>query len=104
MPAMASERAPANTASRQEPAAPPPMPREIQLARPATPLVAAMTMPTIRPASRTSRKTMSRLASMRLLLGRRLAGGDRAVGGVLVVLADDAVFPRLQRAGGDRDL
>ena len=64
-PSNASDSAAANTATRLAPATPAAMPPAIQRPRPATPSVAARTMPTIRPASIASRKTMIRLTNMR---------------------------------------
>ena len=63
-PSKACEIAPANIATIAAPSTPAPMPIATQRPRPATPRVAAITMPTIRPASMTSRKTMMSAPSM----------------------------------------
>src|SRR5947209_5356115 len=63
------------------------MPRPTQRLRPATPLVAASTMPTIRPASMTSRNTINKLASTRLLRDHH------ALRGVRMVFAHEVVAP-----------
>jgi hypothetical protein len=57
-PSKASEIAPANSATTAAPRTPPTTPVVTQRPRPNTPRVAASTMPTIKPASMTSRKTM----------------------------------------------
>ena len=67
------------------------------------PCVAASTMPTISPASNTSRKTMIRLASIGLFL-RRSHGGDRAVRHVRMIVVEERVGAGLQRPGHDGDL
>src|SRR6185437_10358635 len=102
LPDKAPEIAPANTASTAAPPTPTAIPPAIQLPRRAMPSVAASTMPTISPASRTSRKTMSRLASNGSAL--LLDGGQRAGGGVGVVFVEELVGARLQRPGLHGDL
>src|SRR6185437_421038 len=102
LPDNASEIAPANSASTAAPSTPTTMPPAIQPPRRAMPWVAASTMPTISPASSTSRKTMSSLASMGSVL--LLGGGHGAGGGVGVILVEELVSARLQRPGLHADL
>ena len=85
-------RPPAKMATKQAPTTPPATPMETQSPRPGTPLVAASTMPTIRPASMTSRKTISSVPSM----GRSpeltgLLRRHHALGGGRVVFAHEGV-------------
>src|SRR5579862_9482172 len=82
---------PAKAATSAAPTTPAITPRLTQRARPATPLVAASTMPTIRPASMTSRKTIRRLASMALL------GDHHALRGIGMVFAHEIVAARRER-------
>src|SRR5262249_34845088 len=70
----ASEMTPANMATTLAPSTPAMMPILTHLPRPMTPRVAAMTMPTIRPASRTSRKTMINAPSMSLFRDQHALG------------------------------
>src|SRR5438105_11097942 len=78
------------------------MPPAIQRPRPAIASVATSTMPTISPASRTSRKTIRAAASMASVSG--FGRGHPALGGLRVELAHEAVGPGLQRADGERHL
>src|SRR5262249_45575266 len=88
----ASEITFANRATMAAPTIPPRMPILIQRPRPATPRVAAMTMPTIRPASITSRNTMIAAPSMPLFRDHH------ALGGGLIELAEERIAARGQRA------
>src|SRR6266496_416151 len=82
------------------PARPATIPAASQRARPGTVRVAAATIPISSAASRTSRKTMTAVASM---ANRRcLLGDDRALGGLFVVFADVLVASRLEGADEDR--
>src|SRR6202030_1725850 len=63
LPPNSSDRPPVNTATTQAPSTPAVTPPRIQAPRPGTPAVTAMTMPTISPASKTSRKTIRSAAS-----------------------------------------
>src|SRR5262245_46124991 len=105
MPEAASRIASANSATRQAPTTPPPMPVNTHPPRPRMPLVAAMTMPTTSAASSTSRKTTTALG---VDCGRRssiaavsswsfLLHDDNAHGVVLIDLADELVGAGLQR-------
>src|SRR6185312_6421038 len=94
----ASEITPAKAATMAAPARPPPMPMAIQRPRPPTPCVAASTMPTMRPASSTSRKTMINAPSMSGYSEFRLFRDDHALRGVFVILADERVLAGLERA------
>src|SRR5215475_8403601 len=94
---------PAKTATSAAPATPAAMPPAIQRRRPATPSVAASTTPTIRPASRTSRKTMRAAASMGEATCLALVDDDLALGGGCVELAHEAVLTGLQRPDGEAD-
>src|SRR5579863_6764042 len=58
LPPNSCDKAPANSATMQAPSTPATTPPAIQRPRPATPDVTAMTMPTISPASKTSRNTI----------------------------------------------
>src|SRR5262245_23691443 len=82
----------ANNATTPAPRAPAATPAATQLPRPATPRVAASTMPMMRPASITSRKTMTSAPSISLLRDHH------ALGGVGVELADELVAARIERA------
>src|SRR5499427_1850651 len=81
----------ANRATMQAPSAPRTTPAATQYPRPPMPRVAASTMPTIRPASITSRKTM--MSAPNMLLFR----DHDAFGGVGVEFTDELVA-----AGGER--
>src|SRR6266446_9550626 len=70
----------------------------------AIPRGAASTMPTIRPASKTSRNTMIRLASIDLLQGLARDGGNRAVRRIRMIVVEEFVGPGLQRPRHYRDL
>src|SRR5580704_5426335 len=63
LPPNSSDKPPVNSATRQAPSTPATTPPDTQSVRPRTPAVTAMTMPTIKPASKTSRKTIRRDAS-----------------------------------------
>ena len=63
LPPKRSDKADVNTATRQAPSTPARTPTDIHVVRPRTPAVTAMTMPTIKPASKTSRNTMTSEAS-----------------------------------------
>src|ERR1700722_4649422 len=91
-PDRALESAPANRASTLAPRAPATTPAPIQRVRPAMPSVAANTMPTISPASSTSRKTMSRLASM-----SAPSHAEHALGQRRIIVAEESVDAGLQR-------
>src|SRR5437868_6220254 len=82
---------PAKAATTAAPITPATTPRLTQRPRPATPLVAASTMPTMSPASMTSRKTISKLASTRLLRDHH------ALRGVGMILAHEVVLPGRER-------
>src|SRR4029079_1047171 len=82
---------PANMATSPAPSTPPAMPMVIQRPRPGTPRVAAITMPTISPASRTSRKTMRSAPSIILFRD------ERAFCRGLVKLAKERITARLER-------
>src|SRR5262245_17042268 len=105
MPEAASRIASANSATRQAPTTPPPMPASTHPPRPRMPLVAAMTMPTTSAASSTSRKTTTALGvdcgrrsnMRRPRSSLRLLHDDNALGGVLIELADELVGAGLQR-------
>src|SRR6185437_5333354 len=86
-PSNAFEIAPAKRATIAAPTTPATTPNVTQRPRPATPRVAAMTMPTIRPASMTSRKTMMSAPSMAFLFR-----DHHALGGGFMILADKRVF------------
>src|SRR3981081_1879284 len=83
--------APANRAMMPAPSAPPRTPAAIQFPRPGTPRVEAITMPMIRPASSTSRKTMTSAPS--ILLFR----DHDAFGGIRVELAHELVTAGIER-------
>src|SRR5882672_7803719 len=68
------------------------------------PRVAASTMPTINPASNTSRNTMTRLASIDLFLSLALDGDQYAVRRIRVIVIEKFVGAWLQRSRHDRDL
>src|SRR5262249_35783233 len=81
------------------------MPRPTQKPRPATPRVAARTMPTIRPASMTSRKTMTRGASIAVpQTRRRLLCNHLAKGRVGMELALEGIGAGGKWAQVDRAL
>src|SRR6266550_334888 len=98
MPAIAAANVSAKPAMTTAPKAPPAMPPPTQRLRFGTPWVAAMTMPTIRAASSTSRKTMIAVASTPPLL---LHDDDAAGRGMEIV--KEHVAPALQRADIDAD-
>src|SRR4051812_7189426 len=82
---------PANTATRHAPRKPPSTPPLIHSPRWGTEHVTAITMPTIRPASNTSRKTMIRAAST----GTSFHHERAAIG--LVEVVEEFVLARLER-------
>src|SRR5260221_6488415 len=82
---------PANTATRHAPRKPPSTPPLTHRPRCGTERVTAITMPTIRPASNTSRKTMIRAASTATSFHHERA----AIG--LVEVVEEFVFARLER-------
>src|SRR5258708_29207092 len=82
---------PANTATRHAPSTPPATPPLIHRPRCGTERVTAITMPTMRPASNTSRKTMIRAASTRASFHN-----ERAVIGLIEVV-EEFVFAGLER-------
>src|SRR3977135_162964 len=82
---------PANTATRHAPSTPPATPPLIHRLRCGTERVTATTMPTTRPASNTSRKTMIRAASTATSFHH-----ERAVIGLIEVV-EEFVFARLER-------
>src|SRR6202165_6163114 len=98
IPSATCEMRSAPNATRIEPSNPAASPAPIQRLRPGIPCVAAVTTPMMRAASRTSRNTMSAVPNMALL------GDDHALGGLLVELAGERVFARLQGADDDRGL
>src|SRR5271170_8089708 len=63
LPPNSSDNPPVNSATKHAPNTPAATPPATQKPRPATPAVTAITMPTIRPASKTSRKTINSAAS-----------------------------------------
>src|SRR5205823_1609139 len=83
--------APANAATIPAPANPAATPPAIHKPRCGTPRVAASTMPTISPASMTSRRTMMNAPSTPLLYLHHAARG------FLVELADESVAADLER-------
>src|SRR5262245_9672969 len=108
MPAAAAAIASAKAATRQAPTTPATTPANTQRPRGATPLVPAMTMLTTSAASRTSRKTMIAVASMRTpALGSPVRAGvlllhdDLALGRILVELAIELVGAGIERADGE---
>src|SRR5260370_23917647 len=104
LPEKASDKAPAKIATKPAPSTPAPMPPAIQAPRPAMPRVAASTMPTIRPASRTSRKTINSAASIGLLRPGLLDRGQNAQGRRRVVIVEELVGAGLQWPDHHRDL
>src|SRR5882757_5910231 len=83
---------PANTATRHAPSTPPATPPLIHRPRCGTERVTAITMPTTRPASNTSRKTMIRAASTATSFHHECA----AIG--LIEIVEEFVFAGLERA------
>src|SRR4051812_33228084 len=103
MPANKFDSAPAKTATTQAARMPTSRPPPIQALRRGTVRVTASTMPTIRPASKTSRKTMISAASMarsyfttRFLLHNQSAARD-----LFVVFVEEFVAARLLGANVD---
>src|SRR5258705_9516040 len=90
MPANRFDSAPANTATTQAARMPASRPPPIQALRCGTVRVTASTMPTIRPASKTSRKTMISAAITTGSYGL-LFNHQRATGDLLVVLVEEFV-------------
>src|SRR6185436_2428833 len=88
--------APANTATTTAPATPTKMPVLTSTPRPRRPRAAASTSVTTRAASRTSRRTMSAVANI-------LFGDDLSLGGLGVVLAEEAIGTGLQGTEDDVD-
>src|SRR5262249_44788195 len=91
----------AKAATSPAPTRPPAMPQETHRPRPGAPLLAASTMPTIRAASRTSRKTMMAVPS---IAGFHLLYDDVTARGLWVEVTEKLVTPWLQRADIDGDL
>src|SRR5689334_1226607 len=98
IPSASREMNSAPPATSIDPTTPAAMPAAIQRERPGMPRVAAPMMPTIRAASRTSRKTTRAVPNMSLL------GDDHALGGLLIELADELVLARLERPHEHRAL
>src|SRR5882757_8381143 len=100
MPANRFDKAPAKTATRQAAKTPTTTPPPIHWLRCRTVRVTASTMPMIRPASKTSRKTMISAAittrSCLLLFDHQCAAGD-----LLVILVEEFVAAGLLRAHVD---
>src|SRR5260370_14293052 len=103
-PASESDRAPAKPASSPAPTTPTPTPPAMKVPRRGTPRVAASTMPTINPASNTSRNTMIRLANIVLILRLARDRGHRARGRVRMIIVEKFVDAGLQWPHHDRDL
>src|SRR5580704_9774834 len=103
-PASESDKAPAKPASKAAPTTPAPMPAAMKMPRRGTPRVAASTMPTINPASNTSRNTIIRLANIALILPLALDCGHRARGRIRMIIVEEFVDAGLQRTRHDRDL
>src|ERR1019366_7461082 len=103
-PASESDSTPAKPASRAPPISPAPTPPAMKMPRRGTPRVAASTMPTIKPASNTSRNTMIRLANIALILRLALNGADRAGGRIRMIIVEKFVGAGLQRPRHDGDL
>src|SRR5258708_20618702 len=61
-------------------------------------------MPTIRPASKTSRNTMIRLASIDLLQGLARDGGNRPLRRIRMIVVEEFVGPGFQRPRHNGDL
>src|SRR5258708_17505034 len=100
MPEAAEAIAPAKIATTTAPAPPPAIPFATHMARPATPRVAARTMPMISAASSTSRNTITAVASM----CGPLLGDDAPLGSLFVVFADKLVSASFERADRQRCL
>src|ERR1700712_4490244 len=97
MPANRLDSAPANIATTQAAITPASTPPPIHRLRCATGRVTASTMPTIRPASKTSRKTMINAASTTA----SVIYDQRAAGNLLIVLIEEFVAAGLLRADVD---
>src|SRR4051812_9840936 len=95
-PAKADDSACTKSATSPAPRTPPRTPAPIHQPRSAMPRVTAMVMPTMRPASMTSRKTMMSAPSITVLLR-----DDGALRGALVILAEEGVAPGLERLQRD---
>src|ERR1700730_14345851 len=103
-PASESDSAPAKPASREAPTTPAPTPAAMKMPRRGPPRGAASTMPTINPASSTSRNTMIRLANIVLVLRLARDGGHRAFGRIRMIVVEEFVDAGLQRPRHDGDL
>src|SRR6267154_2073324 len=103
-PASESDSTPAKPASSAPPTTPAPTPAAMKMPRRGTPRVAASTMPTIKPASNTSRNTMIRLANIALILRLALDGGHRAFCRIRMIIVEEFVNAGPQRPRHDRDL
>src|SRR5580704_13019499 len=103
-PASESDSTPAKPASSAAPTTPATTPPAMKTPRRATPRVAASTMPTISPASNTSRNTMIRLASIVLILRLAHDRRHRAHGRVRMIIVEEFVDAGLQRSDHDGDL
>src|SRR5476651_1353408 len=97
----------AKAATSSEPPIPAAMPALIQKLAPRMPRVTAMTTPTTMPASITSRKTMISAPSMGMASGDqpgtasiagRLLNDEKAFGRVFVVVVEETIASRRQRA------
>src|SRR3954451_23368804 len=85
-PSNASDSFPVNSATTQAPSTPPSTPALIHQPRPVTARVTASTMPMMRPASNTSRKTMISAASMLYVSRYSSLYHERALGALVEIV------------------
>src|ERR1700692_2085482 len=101
-----SDKPPVNIATTQAPSTPAATPPKIHNPRPGPPAVTAMTMPTIRPASKTSRKTIRSAASTGTSCrdSWHYSWHDQKALGLMVEVVEEIVTARLLRPHMDDGL